>query len=84
MFLAQVITGITCKCPQNNSLKAPPKKSEYQSLFSTVFSNTGGLKFEDERYDSVSGVTRGAGRESEIYVIYEHGKVYPAYLITYT
>jgi hypothetical protein len=36
--------------------------------------------FEDERYDSVSGDTNG----SEVFVIYEQGKTYPAYLITYS
>ena len=75
MFLAKVITGITYKCPPDNSLKAPPKKSDHPSAL-----HSSGSKFEDERYDSVSGNTNG----SDIYVIYEHGgKVYPAYLITY-
>ena len=36
--------------------------------------------FTDERFDSVSGTTSG----SEIYVIYDHDKAYPAYIITYT
>ena len=36
--------------------------------------------FTDERYDSVHGKTGG----SDIYVVYEHDKAYPAYLITYT
>ena len=74
MFLAKVITGITYKCPPDSSLKAPPKKSDHPSAL-----HSSGSKFEDERYDSVSGNTDG----SDIYVIYEHGKVYPAYLITY-
>ena len=74
MFLAKVITGITYKCSPDNSLKAPPKKSDHPS---TLLSS--GSMFEDERYDSVSGNTGG----SKIFVIYEHGRVYPAYLITY-
>ena len=38
---------------------------------------SGGL-FE-ERYDSVKGYTNG----SHVYVVYDHEKVYPAYLVTY-
>ena len=36
--------------------------------------------FTDERYDSVQSKTGG----SDIYVVYEHDKAYPAYLITYS
>ena len=36
--------------------------------------------FADERYDSVHGKSRG----SDIYVVYDHDKAYPAYLITYS
>ena len=35
--------------------------------------------FEEERYDSVKGHTNG----SYVYILYDHGKVYPAYLVTY-
>ena len=77
MFLAEVITGVTCKCPQNRALKAPPKKDDCPSY--AVGTSTRSM-FEDELYDSVNGETGG----SEIFVIYEHGKVYPSYLITYT
>ena len=38
------------------------------------------MMFTDERYDSVHGKTGG----SDIYVVYEHDKAYPAYLITYS
>ena len=76
MFLVQVITGITCRCRQNSSLRAPPKKNEHD--FGSIMSSRDSM-FEDERYDSVSGNTNG----SDVFVIYEHGKVYPAYLITY-
>ena len=74
MFFVKVITGIAYKCPPDSSLKAPPKKSDHPSTL-----RSSGSMFEDERYDSVSGNTGG----SEIFVIYEHGRVYPAYLITY-
>ena len=88
MFLAKVLTGITCRCPSSRTLKAPPKKSEMAlSGVKNSFTNFHGSQnsqgtsmFEDERYDSVNGVTGG----SEVYVIYDHhGKVYPAYLITF-
>ena len=71
MFLAKVITGMSYECQSSNmSLKAPPPKPIEAS---------GGRKFEGERYDSVTAYTNG----SRIYVIYELGRVYPAYLITY-
>ena len=35
--------------------------------------------FAGERYDSVSGQSGG----SDIYMVYDHDKAYPAYLITY-
>jgi hypothetical protein len=72
MFLAQVVTGITYKCPPSQKPKRlPPKKANYPV-------NSSG-KFEDERYDSVSGNTG----DSDIFVIYDLYKAYPAYLITY-
>ncbi len=76
IFLTHVLTGMTCKCEKNRSIKAPPMKLEKSSGLS---SSSSSAMFEDERYDSVSGVSDG----SEVFVIYEHGKVYPAYLITY-
>ncbi len=79
LFLVNVITGIACKCSAGErTLKAPPKKSDRH-----YWSNRQGpttTKFEGERFDSVCGKSNG----SEIYVIYELGRVYPAYLITYT
>lgn len=69
MFLALVLTGESCYHNQDNSLKKPPLKN----------SNQEENMFADERYDSVRGNTCG----SEIYVVYEHDKAYPAYLITY-
>ena len=71
IFMVKVITGITCKYMQNNrDLKAPP----------IIHDPSIDLMFEDQRYDSVCGNTNG----SDVYVIYEHGRVYPEYLITYT
>jgi hypothetical protein len=76
MFMAMVITGITCKYDQHNdrTLKAPPINRSSRTLSSGV------SMFENQRYDSVSGYTYG----TEVFIIYEHGKAYPAYLITYT
>ena len=77
MFLAQVITGISCELrSRDGSLKAPPKKAEHVTV-STLWHTS---KFEGERYDSVTSTSNG----SKIYVIYELGRVYPAYLITYS
>lgn len=77
IFLAKVITGIPCECKNGDrGLKVPPKKSDHYKSSRT--SST--PKFEGERYDSVSAETNG----SKIYIIYELGRVYPAYLITYT
>ena len=67
VFLALVQTGESCNCQQDQSLKQPPPKPRGNDVF------------EGERYDSVTGTTNG----SQIYVIYDHDKAYPAYIITY-
>lgn len=67
MFLAYVLTGETCECKPDRKMKKPPCKTHCNG------------KFENELYDSVTGYTNG----SQIYVIYDHEKAYPAYLITY-
>ena len=76
MILAKVLTGETCRCQPDGSLKKPPVKSRAQARRG---GDSSGEVFEDERYDSVSGHTNG----SDIFVIYDHDKAYPAYLITY-
>ena len=69
MFLVKVVVGASCECPSNPSLRMPPEKqSKTTSLFGV------------ERYDSVSGTTKG----SKVYIIYDNLKAYPFYLITYT
>ena len=70
-FLALVLTGICRSCEQDKSLKKPPLKDSDK-----VGNNN---MFTDERYDSVRGKTGG----SDVYVVYEHDRAYPAYLITY-
>jgi len=72
IILAKVLTGETIRCNPDSSLKKPPVKSRSRS-------GSGRSTFEDELYDSVSGNTNG----SDIFVIYDHEKAYPAYLITY-
>lgn len=75
MILAKVLTGETYKCPPNSSLKKPPIKPHACNSQSIL-----GSTFKDELYDSVNGHING----SDIFVIYDHGRMYPAYLITYT
>ena len=79
IFLVQVITGITYRCSPDRSLKVPPLKSDHSSSSLSIGHAHKDSMFEDERFDSVSGHTSG----SDVFIIYEHGKVYPAYLITY-
>ena len=80
MFLAQVITGVAFKASASDqNIKAPPKKSDHYSFFSQIF-RTNKSKFEGERYDSITATTK----DTKIYIIYELGRVYPSYLITYS
>ena len=66
MFLARVITGESCRCAPDSSLRMPPEKPRDRN-------------FSGERYDSVTGTTRG----SQVFIIYDNLKAYPLYLITY-
>lgn len=73
MLMAKVITGITHKCLPNDKLRAPPIKP---ALSNSIF--------EEERYDSVSGYTVNTKNQgSDIFIIYDQGKAYAEYLITY-
>ena len=70
MFLARVITGISCTYErEDRSLKAPPMKERYGDGSSEV----------SERYDSTTIVLK----DSRIYAVYELYRAYPEYLITY-
>ena len=73
MFMVNVITGVPAEYghQRDETLTAPP------------INPTGTSPFEEQRYDSVKGCTSCGGIDSEIYVIYDHGKAYPNYLITY-
>ena len=66
MFLTRVITGESYCCEPDSSLKMPPAKPSARN-------------FAGERYDSVTGTTRG----SRVFIIYDNLKAYPLYLITY-
>ncbi len=69
MFLARVLVGDCVHVmPNNNALLKPPSKGT-SSL----------LGFVSEDYDSVSGDTNG----SKVFMIYENGRAYPEYLITF-
>ena len=69
MFVCKVLTGESYNAEQSDrSLRQPPLKPI----------PTHG-SFEEERYDSVKGYTN----QSYVYVVYDHEKVYPAYLVTY-
>ena len=72
IILAKVLTGDTCHFQQfDNSLKQPPIKPRPSRRTEATFA--------DVHYDSVSG----RADNSDIYVVYDHDKAYPAYLITY-
>ena len=73
LILAKVLTGETYRCSSDPSLKKPPVKKSH------VLSSTSSDTFVDELYDSVCGHKNG----SDIFVIYDHEKAYPDYLITY-
>jgi hypothetical protein len=70
MFVAKVLVGDVHTCPSDANLRMPPKKPNTPQS---------GALFEEDRYDCVSGVTRG----STVYIIYDNGRAYPFYLVTY-
>jgi hypothetical protein len=71
MFLARVLVGENIHIyPNDATLRKPPLKPS---------SSNSSLGFNEE-YDSVSGETGN----SVVYMIYENGRAYPEYLITYS
>ena len=68
LLLASVLTGDAFTSKPDGTLTKPPLKQLATDSM-----------FKDERYDSVTGTTGG----SQIYVVYDHDKAYPSYLITY-
>eukprot|EP00455_Lapot_gusevi_P003358 TRINITY_DN11381_c0_g2_i2.p1 TRINITY_DN11381_c0_g2~~TRINITY_DN11381_c0_g2_i2.p1 ORF type:complete len:161 (-),score=21.57 TRINITY_DN11381_c0_g2_i2:206-625(-) len=69
MFLADVILGDVCHCAPDSSLRMPPIKQ-----------NAAHSSSKPEHYDSVSGWANN----SLNYVVYEHQRSYPKYLIEYS
>ena len=69
MILANVLTGNSCQCAPDHTLRRPPRKE-----------GTGTGDGEEEIcYDTVCGFIGG----SDVFVVYDHEKAYPKYLITY-
>jgi hypothetical protein len=66
-FLVKALIGEAKHLIQDSSLRTPPQKDKPNPL---------GFA---EAYDSVSGDTGG----SKVYMVYENGRVYPEYLITF-
>ena len=71
MFLVKVLTGDSYPSPPDNSLRKPPMKPPGAS---------GGVSFPQVQYDTVTGFTDDG---SQVYMIYDNDKAYPAYLIKY-
>ena len=71
MFLVKVLTGDSCNCSSNSSLRMPPFKGGSAS--------GGKYQFTQMRYDTVTGQTGG----SQVFMTYDNDKAYPAYLIKY-
>lgn len=67
MFLATVLVGDCINRPPDSNIKVPPHKSK------------GSLQTSVEKYDSISGHTNG----SDVWILYENGRAYPSYLISY-
>ena len=84
MFLVKVLTGDSCECNYNDSLRLPPQKPVKQALQKTTTvgdmrPRLKSLKFQVQRYDTVTGITKGC----RVYMTYDNEKSYPAYLVQY-
>lgn len=67
LFYARVALGDFVQLPASNSITLPPEKPQSNGQFSKI------------RYDSIKGNTGG----SDVFIIYENGRAYPEYLITF-
>ena len=65
----QVLTGQSCPWPQQKTLIQPPPQPAVAST-----------KFRNKCFDSIHGRIS----DPDIYVIYDHEKAYPAYVVSYT
>lgn len=68
IFLARVALGDCVELEMQSSLKAPPVKPKCDKSSEVKM-----------RYDSVKGSLAG----SDVYMIYDNGRVYPEFLITF-
>lgn len=70
MLMANVLTGESCRCAPDDTLRRPPTRK--------IGTDTG--DGEDETcYDTVCGFIGG----NDVFVVYDHEKANPKYLITY-
>ena len=67
-MLARVAVGDCVHLTPDAKLRKPPSKNKLNEM-----------GFEDD-YDSISGDHSGG---SKVYMLYENGRAYPEYLITY-
>lgn len=72
-FYCLVLLGDCVALPSDSSLRMPPYKTNATS------SSKNNTKKHSERYDSVQGNTGG----SDVFVVYEHAKAYPSYLVKF-
>jgi len=75
IFLAKLLLGDSYHATQReDELRLPPIK---------VVSKNTKINFDVERHDSVTATHPDEPEPKNIYIIYDNGKAYPAYLITY-
>ena len=90
MFSVRICAGDVIDLPPNGSLRLPPPKPQAASLAQSTqlgfllptpptTQDAVAPQFANDPYDTVSGFTSG----SKVYMIYENGRAYPEYLITY-
>ena len=72
IFLVMVLTGESCNCVSDRSLRMPPPMPTGR--------RDSQLQLAQRKYDTVTGTTGG----SHVFMTYDNEKAYPAYLITYT
>ncbi|KAI6654883.1 hypothetical protein LOD99_2762 [Oopsacas minuta] len=98
LFSVKICAGDVIEMEPDSSLRLPPLKSQinqqlqrnpspfvlstsdiYDTSLQPQIPQPTAPQFVNDRYDTVSGTTRG----SKVYMIYENGRAYPEYLITY-
>ena len=84
MFSVRICAGDVIDLQPDGKLRLPPPKPQVAQVILpnlTSSSPQGAVapQFANDPYDTVSGFTNG----SKVYMIYENGRAYPEYLITY-